>query len=70
MFLSADYDMAAYLEYTDQVQNSMNVDTGGDPASAVAKAAQSVFRQTAGRSRSEMSFTPEGLVVDGRVTFK
>jgi hypothetical protein len=79
MFMSASYDMSAYLEYrdlfSDQVGTAYNVpDTDGpahgEQASEIQEAAASAFRDIADRSTSTLSFTPEGLVIDNRVTFK
>jgi hypothetical protein len=79
MFMSASYDMSAYLEYralfSDHVGTIYNVpDTEGrahgEQAGEIQEAAVSAFRDIADRSTSTMSFTPEGLVIDNRVTFK
>ncbi len=79
MFMSASYDMSAYLEYRDlfssQVKNAYNVpDTEGsvhdENTSEIEEAAASAFRDIADRSTSTLSFTTEGLVIDNRITFK
>jgi hypothetical protein len=73
-FLSADYDMAAYLEYTGRLEDSYSSeDVGGrsnDAIMAIAEAASEVVQKTSDRSRTEMKFTPEGVVIEGRMTFK
>jgi hypothetical protein len=79
MFLSASYDMAAYLEYSGKLgeysQGAGETEDGDHPSHAEAarelREAMSVaLKKMADRSDSSMSFTPEGLVVDSRTTFK
>ncbi|MCU0989960.1 MAG: hypothetical protein MUE63_10345 [Xanthomonadales bacterium] len=78
MFLSLSYDSAAYLEYTDRLTGSVTDDTSGAGADAhaahaveaVATAARQVLRDTADRSHTTLRFAPDGLVIDGRMTFK
>jgi hypothetical protein len=72
-FLSANYDMAAYLEYS-QMMNGANPAAGEDGfdyyPGALAKAANQALEQMADRSITSMSFTPGGLEIDNRMTFK
>jgi hypothetical protein len=78
MFLSLNYDTAAYLDLTEQFAGDRDIyqkDTGGvnDAAMgphAVAAAARQAFREMADRSETTMSFAPGGLVIDGRMTFQ
>lgn len=75
MFLSASYDTAAYLDYTDRMASAMQDDDAdnGDPAEAVhaiGMAARSAFRDMADRSHTTLRFGPSGLVIDGRMSFK
>jgi len=39
-------------------------------AEAIGTAARSAFRDIVDRSRTTMQFGPDGLVIDGRMTFK
>jgi hypothetical protein len=80
MFLSLSYDTAAYLEYTERLTADMTVETSGDGegndgqlahgAEAVALAAREVFSNMADRSLTTLQFGPDGLTIDGRMTFK
>jgi hypothetical protein len=80
MFLSVSYDSAAYLEYTERLTADMSGDKSGDAgkdaaygtrgAEAVAQVARQVFRDMADRSLTTLQFGPDGLVIDGRMTFK
>jgi len=79
MFLSASYDMAAYLEYSEKLgayQPDFD-DTDGEDHASHAEAARELqeamsiaLKKMADRSDSSMSFTPGGLVIDSRTTFK
>lgn len=76
-FLSLSYDAAAYLDYTDRLGKSLQ---GLDDehydgnavhaAHAIGMAARGVLREMADRSLTTMQFGAEGLVIDGRMTFK
>jgi len=79
MFLSASYDMSAYLQYTgmmsEHVGAAYNVpgEEGGNDhqgASEIQQAAANVFREIADRNTSSVSFTSDGLVIENRVTLK
>lgn len=86
MFLSVSYDTAAYLEFAERLAVGEKVDavySDGDEeyatpgagrsyegVQAVAEAARQAFREMADRSLTTFRFTPEGLVVDGRMTFQ
>jgi hypothetical protein len=81
-FMSTNYDMAAYLEYTqdlgEQFENVEGED--GEPvqeqsahyrsAHHITESVQSAFKAFADRSQATLSFTPEGFVTDTRMTFK
>lgn len=73
-FLSVDYDMAAYLEYSGRLEDAYSSDDvqdhSNDAIMAIAEAASDVIQKTSDRSRTEMQFTPEGVVIKGRMTFK
>jgi hypothetical protein len=76
MFLSASYDMAAYLDYSNKLggydQGTPDTDGGSHGAAAreLQEAMVMALRQMTNRSDSSMSFTPEGLVIENRTTFK
>jgi hypothetical protein len=73
MFLSANYDTAAYLEYTGGSHHSSHGADGGDPAPglhAIGMAARDALGAVADRSMTTLQFGPDGLVIDGRMTFK
>jgi hypothetical protein len=72
MFFSASYDTTAYLEYTDGAGNpSHGADDGGSPpAHAIGMAARDALRAVADRNLTTLRFGPDGLVIDGRMTFK
>jgi hypothetical protein len=73
MFLSASYDTATYLEYTAAASHASHDANDGNPLPglhAIGGAARSAWAKTADRSLTTMKFGPEGLVIDGRMTFK
>jgi len=80
MFLSASYDTAAYLDYSERMTAPTPVDdpdaagdgegSDGSAAHAIGKAVREAYRNMADRSYTTLQFGPEGLVIDGRVTFK
>jgi hypothetical protein len=79
MFMSASYDMGAYLDYKElfsgQVTKAYNVPEATGPAhdekaGEIQEVAAKAFRDIADRNTSTLSFTPKGLVIDNRVTFK
>jgi hypothetical protein len=76
MFLSASYDMGAYMEYSDQLDDHMHQDADGggethsDAAREIANAARTAFADMADRSYTTLQFTKGGLVIEGRTTFK
>jgi hypothetical protein len=78
-FLSASYDMAAYLDYTEKLGRNYQGQYGQqgeehDPHSLAAMeiqtAASTAFREMADRSYTILRFTSDGLVADNRMTFK
>jgi len=78
MFLSAGYDMAAYLEYTERMTATPGHEPGTEDGEsdvpeavhAIGRAAREAYRDMADRSYTTLQFSPGGLVIDGRVTFK
>jgi hypothetical protein len=80
-FLSVNYDISAYMEYTNRFQD-YDTDAGfpdtGDEAGDqhaqaaldLAKAMEEAFSAVADRSHSSFRFRPDGLVIDGAMTFK
>jgi len=78
MFLSAGYDMASYLEYTERMtaplvdEPEAGSDGGDIPQAvhAIGRAAREAYRDMADRSYTTLQFGSDGLVMDGRVTFK
>jgi hypothetical protein len=77
MFLSLNYDTAAYLDYTAKLEASLQGPDDdaydGDmvhAAHAVGTAARGAFRDMVDRSLTTMQFGPDGLVLDERMTFK
>ena len=73
VFLSVDYDMAAYIEYTDRVSQAAGSEHGhqqNDAAQAIAEAAQEAIVAAADRSHTALSFSGDGLVIEGHMTFK
>ena len=72
IFLSAGYDMAAYLDYTRnlgtpyQGQN----DPHSQAAMEIRNAASTAFREMANRSYTTLRFTADGFVMDNKMTFK
>jgi len=75
-FLSASYDMATYLQYTDRLGKDMqgqHADHGlppDHPAQQIAEAGQKALQDMLDRSHTVMKFTTDGLVIDGRVTYR
>jgi hypothetical protein len=75
-FLSASYDMATYMQYTDRIGKDMqgqHADHGlppDHPAQQIAEAGQKALQDMMDRSHTVMKFTADGLVIDGRVTYK
>lgn len=74
-FLSANYDMAAYLDYTDAMGG--NYQGHGDDhyrhseaAREIREAATTAYREMADRSYVSLRFSHEGLLIDNRMTFK
>jgi hypothetical protein len=79
MFLSLNYDAAAYMAYTNDLADRMAGDRGPQDAAesraagaaeAIGRAAGDTFAEVADRSLTTFSFEPGGLVIDGRMTFK
>jgi len=74
-FLSASYDMAAYLDYTAKLGKHYPGHDGEDNAHTQAareihSAASTAFREMTDRSYSTLRFTADGLVAENRMTFK
>jgi hypothetical protein len=73
IFLSAGYDMAAYLDYTQNLgahQYQGQSDPHAQAAMEIRNAANTAFREMAGRSYTTLRFTADGFVLDNRMTFK
>ena len=77
MFLSAAYDMDAYLDYTEEIgKHYGNAGDDGDEslhasaARELQEAMREAYREMAGRSHSTLRFTADGFVAENRVTFK
>lgn len=81
MFLSLSYDTAAYLDFTERmagrVEAAYEEGEGADEyhgtadgPHAVSEAAREAFRAMADRSTTTLRFAPDGLLIDGRMTFK
>jgi hypothetical protein len=82
VFLSADYDTAAYLEHSQKL-GAQAQDAAGHEAGAademettehsshdIHQAAGDAFRAMADRSHMRLRFTSEGFVADNRMSFK
>jgi hypothetical protein len=72
IFLTAGYDMAAYLDYTQNLGNQYQGqnDPHSQAAMEIQSAANTAFREMAGRSYTTLRFTADGFVADNRMTFK
>jgi hypothetical protein len=73
MFFSASYDTAAYLEYTGGADGSAHDADAGDAPHAthgISMAARDALKTVADRNLTTLRFGPDGLVIDGRMTFK
>jgi len=78
VFLSASYDTAAYLDYSDRMGAPADgpaaaddgEHNGTDAVNAIGQAAREAYREMADRSHTTLQFGSDGLVIDGRVTFK
>jgi hypothetical protein len=75
IFLSAGYDMAAWLDYTGKLDTQHQVPGNqNNPHSQavieIRSAANTAFREMADRSYTTLRFTADGFVADNRMTFK
>ena len=73
MFLSVSYDTAAYLDYTGQLDARAQDEVDDQPTrrlEAIGTAARDAVKNMADRSLTTMRFGPDGLVIDGRMTFR
>jgi len=72
IFLSAGYDMAAYLDYTRNLGTPYqdHNDPHSQAAMEIRNAANTAFREMADRSYTTLRFTADGFVVDNKMTFK
>lgn len=74
-FLSANYDTALYLDYSNRLADTMTASTD-DPdrehsaIREIARAAGEAYRAMAGRTDTRMGFTRDGVVAESRITFK
>ena len=77
-FLSASYDMKAYMEYTDKVSAQLQTEehsndghhAGVEAMQAIGEAAEKVLKETTDRNTVTMKLTADGLAIDGRSTFR
>jgi hypothetical protein len=81
-FLSMSYDAAAYIEYTDQVGKQSHEDMTTDEdhdeyedehenlKEGIEESMQNALKSMADRSHTTFRFTTEGMVIDGRITFR
>lgn len=71
-FFSMSYDMAKQMELQEAITKNMGIDnTGQEPfANEYAEAVRESYKDMLGRSRVDMRFTPGGLVIDNKMTFK
>jgi hypothetical protein len=72
IFLTAGYDMAAYLDYTQNLgtQYQGQNDPHSQAAMEIHSATNTAFREMADRSYTTLRFTADGFVADNRMTFK
>jgi len=72
IFFSATYDQARQAELQNQLSEKWNTGSDKQPAAArkFAEEVRKSYISMLGRSRVEMRFTEDGLVVDTRMTFK
>ncbi len=81
-FMSTNYDMAAYLDYTQEISEQFE-DLEGQTAELdqeqnahyrsahhIAESAQDAFKAFADRNQATFRFTSDGFVADSRMTFK
>ncbi len=81
-FMSTNYDMAAYLDYTQEISEQFEdlegqadeldqeQNTHYRSAHHIAESAQDAFKAFADRSQATFRFTSDGFVADSRMTFK
>lgn len=77
-FLSVNYDMKTYMEYSEKVSaqaqvvahDNDNHDAGIEALHAIGEAAEKVIKETTDRSQVTMTLTADGLAIDGRTTFR
>ena len=72
IFLSAGYDMAAYLDYTRNLGTPYRGqnDPHSQAAMEIRNAANTAFREMADRSYTTLRFTADGFVMDNKMTFR
>jgi hypothetical protein len=72
VFLSVDYDSAAYYDYQDAAMAGAGMSDGHDssPAYAISHAFTATAREYSDRNHTTLSFTPKGLVIENQTTFK
>ena len=76
MFLSASYDVSAYIEYSEKWAGTQHAGRQGDPAAmfgatqALGLTARGAMRDVAQRSLTTLRFSAGGLVIDERLTFR
>ena len=74
VFFSIEYDMSAPLEFQRKKQAeyapASHGHVGNDEIQALIRNIQDSYIQWLGRSRTEISFTKDGLQIDSTMTFK
>jgi hypothetical protein len=71
-FLSVSYDMAKQMEIQLAVSEKMGIKPGGDqsPVEEFSEAVRESYKSMLGRSRVDMRFSGDGLLIDSAMTFK
>jgi len=71
-FFSVSYDLARQLEIQEEMAKKFNFDSADDKSQMdeFSEAVQESYTAMLGRSRVDMRFTKDGLVIDSHMTFK
>jgi hypothetical protein len=70
VFLSVSVDMAKQLELQGMITKNLAVEVEKHGHGDFSDALDASYADMLGRSRTEMKFTPEGLVIDSHISFK
>lgn len=79
VFMSASYDMAAYMDYSDKLSSSHRAlaeyenaagEARPEAVREISESARRVFREMVDRSHTSLRFTNAGLEIENRMTFK